>query len=384
MLQCGAEIFRVEDSLYRMYKSYGFVKYDVYVIPSNIQVTVESPEGEILTQIRHIESTGADYDRLNYLNALSRYVCAYNPDDKELVRRYKKVMARPDQSELITGIAQITGGTAFTVFFGGDMQDAVVAFIVCLMIVLAGRWLGKREGNPMIYNLILAFLSEVVIIMLLVSALGVINGIRDVMQRNFISGALEVMNSMLGAFGIAFGIALAMLLMENISAEGFDVNKNTVIQLISCTIGCIGYASWFKIRGKKILYSGVGAFLTWGIYLLVYAWYPNNFSAIVAASCFVAGYAFIMSRIDHAPSTVFLTASVFPLMPGARLYYLMDGVVSRNFSMAAEHARVLLETCLGIAFGFIIVDVISRSIMRAQGKEYHMGKKSTVIKKDEK
>ena len=63
---------------------------------------------------------------------------------------------------------------------------------------------------------------------------------------------------------------------------------------------------------------------------------------------------------------------------------LMDGVVSRNFSMAAEHARVLLETCLGIAFGFIIVDVISRSIMRAQGKEYLMGKKSTVIKKDEK
>ena len=40
MLQCGAEIFRVEDSLYRMYKSYGFMTYDVYVIPSNIQVTV--------------------------------------------------------------------------------------------------------------------------------------------------------------------------------------------------------------------------------------------------------------------------------------------------------------------------------------------------------
>ena len=59
MLQCGAEIFRVEDSLYRMYKSYGFMTYDVYVIPSNIQVTVETPEGEIITQIRHIESTGA-------------------------------------------------------------------------------------------------------------------------------------------------------------------------------------------------------------------------------------------------------------------------------------------------------------------------------------
>ena len=403
MLQCGAEIFRVEDSLYRMYKSYGFMTYDVYVIPSNIQVTVETPEGEIITQIRHIESTGADYDKLNYLNAMSRYVCSHNPDEKELVRRFKKVMARPDQSELITGLAQITGGTAFAVFFGCDLQDAVVALIVCLMIVLVGRWLSRREGNPMIYNLILAFLSEVVIVtavrsglghhpdrimigivMLLVSALGAINGMRDVMQRNFISGSLEVMNSMLGAFGIAFGIALAMMLMGNISAEGFDVNNNTVIQLISCTIGCTCYASWFKIRGKKILYSSVGAFLTWGIYLLVYAWYPDNFFAVVVASCFVAGYAFVMSRVNHAPSTVFLTASVFPLMPGARLYYLMYGVVSRNFSLAAEHALVLLETCLGIAFGFIIVDVISRSIMRALGREYHMGKESTVIKKEKK
>ena len=132
----------------------------------------------------------------------------------------------------------------------------------------------------------------------------------------------------IGAEYIATGhYARVEKLMGNISAEGFDVNNNTVIQLISCTIGCTGYASWFKIRGKKILYSSVGAFLTWGIYLLVYAWYPDNFFAVVVASCFVAGYAFVMSRVNHAPSTVFLTASVFPLMPGARLYYLMYGVV---------------------------------------------------------
>ena len=115
-----------------------------------------------------------------------------------------------------------------------------------------------------------------------------------------------------------------------------------------------------------------------------YVWFLDSLFAVVVASCFVAGYAFVMSRVNHAPSTVFLTASVFPLMPGARLYYLMYGVVSRNFSLAAEHALVLLETCLGIAFGFIIVDVISRSIMRALGREYHMGKESTVIKKEKK
>ena len=75
MLQSGAENFRLEDSLYRMCKSYGFTRYDVFVIPSNIQITVETPEGDIITQIRHIESTDINFDRLDYLNNLSRYVC---------------------------------------------------------------------------------------------------------------------------------------------------------------------------------------------------------------------------------------------------------------------------------------------------------------------
>ena len=43
MLQSGAENFRLEDSFYRMCRSYGFKRSDVFVIPSNIQVTVETP-----------------------------------------------------------------------------------------------------------------------------------------------------------------------------------------------------------------------------------------------------------------------------------------------------------------------------------------------------
>ena len=37
------------------------------------------------------------------------------------------------------------------------------------------------------------------IVMVMISTLGVINGLRDVVQRNFTSGTLEIMNSVLGA-----------------------------------------------------------------------------------------------------------------------------------------------------------------------------------------
>lgn len=395
MLQSGAENFRLEDSLYRMCKSYGFKRYDVYAIPSNLQITVETPEGEIITQIRHIESTDIDFDRLDYLNNLSRYVCANKPDEKTFREKYLEVMEREGQHPAVKYIAGIMGGTGFAVFFGCNFSDALVAVIVSLMIVVVGDWLGKRESNLLVYNMILSFLSEVIIltavrfgignhpdrimigiVMLLISGLGVTNGIRDVLQRDFISGALHIMNSILGAAGIAFGIALVILMFNGVTSDGFILNHNIPIQLISCTIACIGFAMWFKIRGRQIVYSGIGAFFTWGIYIVVFALEPSNFFATLTAAVFVAFYAFIMSRINKAPSTIFLTASVFPLIPGPNLYYMMFGCVSSDSSLAFGEMFVLMETCLAIALGFIIVDVVSRSIMHVMKTDYHIGKHS--------
>lgn len=395
MLQSGAENFRLEDSLYRMCKSYGFKRYDVYAIPSNLQITVETPDGEIITQIRHIESTDIDFDRLDYLNNLSRYVCANTPDEKEFQEKYRQVMSRKPQHPAVKYFAGVMGGAGFAVFFGCNPADALVAVLVSLMIVAVGDWLGKRESNLLVYNMILSFLSEVIIlgsvrlgigqhpdrimigiVMLLISGLGVTNGIRDVMQRDFISGSLHIMNSMLGAAGIAFGTALPILLFGGAASDGFILNHNIPIQLISCTIACIGFALWFKIRGWQVVYSGIGAFFTWGIYLIVYEARPSNFLATMVASIFVAFYAFIMSRVNKAPSTIFLTASVFPLIPGPNLYYMMFGCVSNDISLAFSEMVVLFATCLAIAFGFIIIDVLSRSIMGLLKRDYHIGKNS--------
>ena len=392
MLCSGAENFRLDDTMYRMCKSYGFKRYDVFVIPSNIQITVETPEGEILTQIRHIESTGINYDRLDYMNNLARYVCAHTPDARELHRRYLEVMARKQQPLWVTYLAGVMGGTGFAVFFGCGLTDAVVAVLVSLMIVFVGDWLGKREDNLLIYNLILAFLSETVIIgmdflgigthpdrimigivMLLISALSTTNGIREILQRDFLSGLINIMNSVLGAAGIAFGIAIAMQLLGEGAYDGFTLNHSVPIQLASCTVACVGFAMWFKIQGKQVLFSGIGVFFTWAIYCLVYAFWPSNFVATMAGAVFVAAFAFIMARVNKAPATIFLTASAFPLIPGPNLYYMMYGWVSGDRAMAGQETGVLLETCLGIALGFLIVDVVSRCVLYAVKREGFRG-----------
>lgn len=394
MLKSGAENFRLEDSLYRMCKSYGFVRYDVFVIPSNIQITVETPEGEFITQVRKIESFDMHFDRLDYLNDLCRYVCRNTPDETELRQRYEEVLSRPPQRWFTHYVASIMGGTGFAVFFGSNFEDAIVAVIVSLMIAIVGKWLSEREPNLMAYNLILSFLAEVIIIvstrnglgshperimigivMLLISGLSTTNGIREILQRDYISGAINIMNSILGAAGIACGTALAMLLLDGVAAEGYVLNHSVLIQLISCTIACVGFAFIFKVRGRQVIYSGIGAFITWGIYVVVYEMKPSNFLATLVAAVFVAFYAFIMSRVNKAPSTIFLTASVFPLIPGPNLFYMMYGFASQNNEMAWTETIVLIVTCLGIAFGFNIVDIVTRSIANAMKMDYRIGRK---------
>ena len=55
---------------------------------------------------------------------------------------------------------------------------------------------------------------------------------------------------------------------------------------------------------------------------------------------------------------------------------MMYGCVSKDIDLAFGEMIVLFATCLAIAFGFIIVDVASRSIMHMLKTDYHIGKSS--------
>ena len=134
------------------------------------------------------------------------------------------------------------------------------------------------------------------------------------------------------------------------------------VQLISCTIACVGFAVWFKVRGLQVMWCGIGAFITWLIYALIYDYNSSNFSATLVAAMFVSSYASVMARVNKAPGTIFMTACVFPLIPGPNLYYIMYGLVEHDQGMFAKETYVLFETCFGIAMGFIVIDIVVRYI----------------------
>ena len=54
LLKYGAEVSRVEDTMGRLCKAYGFVRADVFTITSSIIATVTLPDERSITQTREL------------------------------------------------------------------------------------------------------------------------------------------------------------------------------------------------------------------------------------------------------------------------------------------------------------------------------------------
>jgi len=234
MLVCGAEVSRVEESIERMCSAYGCdrSRINVFIITSNIQVTLEDPDGNIITQIRRILRSNVDFDKLDYLNDLSRYICANTPPVEEIRKRYDTVMSRRNYPEwfVCLGYAMAAGG--FAVFFGGSIIDGAAAAAAGAAIMVMMNLLGRFERNQLAKSFIVSFFTGMLIllmmklgfgehsdkimigsIMLLIPGIAMTNSVRDMLIGDIATGMLRLANSLLQAVAIACGFALSILLM---------------------------------------------------------------------------------------------------------------------------------------------------------------------------
>ena len=232
LLDCGAEIGRVEDTLSRMGKAYGATRTNVFVIPSLISLSLSFPGSEALTETRRIHSYGnTDFYRLEKINAMSR-ACSVEPLPlDELEARLGKV-ARGCKPFPMVFWGSVLGGGGFAVFFGGSLWDGLAAAVFAAMICLMQRSLGKTQLGIVASNLMISLtaglgvglaaeflpllhMDKILIgdIMLLIPGLAMTNAIRNTLVGNTISGVVRLAESLIWAAALAGGIMVALIVV---------------------------------------------------------------------------------------------------------------------------------------------------------------------------
>lgn len=384
MLVTGGEVWRVEDLLESLFEAYCFREWDVWVVGSCIAATVETWDGREYTQIRSIKGRRYDLDKLELLYDLAEEVFE-TPTSVDVIReKVDAITGRPGLTLTQTYIATIMAGAGFTVFFNGGIMDTLVTAVMCVAFMTFIIHLGKSLNNLLAFNVIAAFIMETIAlaalaggiehslaavttagILLLAGGIGITNGVNDFLHGDTLAGVGEMSTSLLGATGIAIGISISMILFrdtleEQVVVKGADLTADPLVQLIACTVGCTGFVILYGARNRTLLFSAIGSFMTWFVYLFVTKEFGAGFfTATMISACFVALYGSVINAGTGIPQAIFMTSCVFPLLPGSNLYYAVFGAVSNDPQLFSSQGIKMLLVAMAIALGHITMDVLT-------------------------
>ena len=383
LAMCGAETFRVEESINRMLNTYG-VTAEVFSIPNCLIVSIETPEGKPMTRMRRIGYHGNDLDGIECFNAICRAICNRKPSLEE-ARGWLDYHPhlRRSYSVPVELLGNALGAFGFAVFFGGSGIDALMAAICGLLVGVMGRFMGTMKTNPFFKTITSSFIMatlaysmagiglaanvDAVIIgtlMILVPGLLFTNAMRDIIYGDTNSGVNRIVQVLLIAMAIALGTAAAW----GVTAEIWDhptpaapIAYNGITQCVVCCLACIGFAILFNVHDLGLPLCALGATLTWAIYLLAMETSGNLYVANFWAAGTAAAYSEIVARIRKFPALAYLVVSAFPLLPGAGIYYTMSYALEGSVNQAVHKGLETAAVAGVMAVGILLVSTAARA-----------------------
>ncbi len=376
MYQSGGEISRIENSLHRLGKAYGALHVNVYAITSSILITVEFDENESVTQNRRITRRGSfDCVKMEKLNQLCRDCAACPIEVSELRERVLSILAeKPSLRKFYLG--QLIAATTFTLFFGGNGLDALVAGIAVLVICMLQKWVRPVFSTELFFNVTCSLITGIVVnlinlvipglhvnqiligdIMVLIPGIPITNSIRYILSGDLISSFEKLMDSLMQAFAIAAGFMLSLLVIKGnlVDASATYHAWERVVQLVAAALGTLGFCLIFNLRKKYIAVSTVGGFLCWGIFLLLQGHGLSIFVSTLFTAVLVGMYGELFAYLLKVPTTILFTLACVPLIPGKNLYYSVLAIISSNWADFTSNIVLLILYAVGIALGLAMV-----------------------------
>lgn len=147
------------------------------------------------------------------------------------------------------------------------------------------------------------------------------------------------------------------------------------IVVASGVIGSVGFALIFGVAKKHFVFAIISSLLSCLAFELVFALGGGMFVSAAVGAGLTAAYSDIMAHKIKAPATVMIIIGIIPLVPGARLYYTMLGIVRDDMQMFSQNGESALLIAAGIAVGIIVVTAISKPINAKLSELSHKNKK---------
>ncbi len=231
LIQSGAEIYRVEDTMLHLAKSFdGVEDAQSYVSATGVMISVKM-NNQNATKISRVGKVSTNLDCIHAINALSREASVNHYDVDYVAKKLAEIQNAKVYPWWVVMLASGFGAAGFCGFFRGNNTEIVLTFIIGIVIALVTNILKKLDLNSFFVNAIASAVMTLVArffyqnvtlvsfdiliissIMLLVPGLAITNAIRDILHGDYVSGLARICEAFVCAIAIATGVGFILSL----------------------------------------------------------------------------------------------------------------------------------------------------------------------------
>ena len=135
-------------------------------------------------------------------------------------------------------------------------------------------------------------------------------------------------------------------------------------EILAAMVGTIAFSLLFGVPRKYYAYCGLIGGAGWGVYSAAgLLWAPAQ-SALAATIVVI-----LLSRLaavkERCPVTIFLISGIFPLVPGAGVYWTVYYMVTDQLYLAVQTGYTAVKVAVSIVLGFVFVFELPQGLFRA-------------------
>ena len=135
-------------------------------------------------------------------------------------------------------------------------------------------------------------------------------------------------------------------------------------EILAAMVGTIAFSLLFGVPRKYYAYCGLIGGAGWGVYSaagLLWAPAPSALAATIVV--------ILLSRLaavkERCPVTLFLISGIFPLVPGAGVYWTVYYMVTDQLYLAVQTGYTAVKVAVAIVLGIVFVFELPQGLFRA-------------------
>ena len=385
LLENGAEIARVEETMERIARHYGVVDQNFFVLSNGIFTTGQTG----YAKVEFIPFKGAQLERVAAVNQISRDIEAGKLTVEQARERLLEIRASKPKPAWEQILGSAVGSAGFCMIFGGGLLDAAAAFVVGMLLWTFVVFAGVRMSKP-IANIVGSALATLLCIVFerigfgvslgnmivgslipLIPGVAFTNGIRDIADEDYIAGGTRLLDAIMVFFCIAAGVVVTFMAAYLIEGQMILVNGtepdalcgSLFMQAIAAFVGTVGFSVIFGVPRKNYVQTAIVATIGWVAYLALFRFTVLGPAiSTFVATVIVASLARVFASWFRTPSTIYLIPGVFPMIPGGGIFWTTFFLVSSRLGLALHAGMLALEVTAAIVLGIVLVSALPKKL----------------------